>query len=226
MRARCAAPPSDNRRIIGRTALCVPAFSWVDCGECRKLNYGETAARTHHHRAGNCTATASWTAYDCGGACKCRACWLQAGVEVARFEPGMRRLHNRLREGTPLGKPLSRRLSAESCIDCIEFSDSTQPSTGAGFDELVKLAPRVCRARSQRDIIFAGQMFEASIAFNVQDAFGSRRMRCGKLSTAMQRGSGRMARSSVRPGPVLPARPCPFSCGLAPAPCALLHPQD
>lgn len=134
--ARAAQVPA-NASALRRTTQRQPAHHWEDRAlrtgvlvgrlwGVQKVELWGDCGKDHHHRAGNCTAPASWTAYDCGGACKCRACWLQAGVEVARFEPGMRRLHNRLREGTPLGKPLGRRLSAESCIDYIECSDSTQ----------------------------------------------------------------------------------------------------
>jgi hypothetical protein len=106
-------------------------------------------------------------------------------------EPAMQRLHNWLGEGPSLSKPMGRRLSTHTCFDGIELADPAQRLSRYGrtgrLGDFVKFASCVTPTGGENNVFVAGELLEAGIAIDMQDAFEAREMRCRTLGLAVRR---------------------------------------
>lgn len=98
-----------------------------------------------------------------------------------RIQPTCRAVNKSFRECPAFSKPLSRRLSADPCFDREEFADPAQGvcchRRSGGLSYVVKLAPRVAPARGESDALLVGQLPEAGVSCDMQDASEVRNMR-------------------------------------------------
>ncbi len=96
------------------------------------------------------------------------------------IEPDVQRVDDRLGERPALGKTVVRRLAADARLDGIEFTDPAQGfcrhGRRRGFGHIVELASRVAPTSCERDALFVGQLLEASVSVDMQDALEGSKM--------------------------------------------------